>query len=117
MNKLVLNLNIVLLLISGLSLNAYAVGYEARQKSQDKRIEQGIQSGELTNQEVRNLERGQNRIDRKADRLEQTKADAKADGHIDKSERRQINSQRAQLHRTQDRQSKNIRAKKHNNRR
>jgi hypothetical protein len=72
-----------------------------RNINQQSRIEQGVQSGALTNREAANLERGQARIDRK-------EARAGADGHL--SAREQARIQNAENH-----QSKKIYREKHNN--
>lgn len=54
-----------------------------RNVNQEKRIEQGVQSGSLTNREVGKLERGQAHVDNK-------EADAAKDGHINKHEQNAI---------------------------
>ena len=71
-----------------------------RNVNQEKRIEQGIQTGTLTNQEVGKLERGQARVDR-------TEAIAAKNGHIGKHEQ-------AVIQRKDDHQSEEIFDKKHN---
>ena len=73
-----------------------------RNINQQERIEQGVQSGQLTNKEAGNLERGQARVDRK-------EARAGADGHVGAGEQRGI--QNAENH-----QSKKIYRDKHNRR-
>jgi len=73
-----------------------------RNINQQRRIEQGVQSGALTNKEVAPLEQGQARIARK-------EARAGADGHVSAGEQARI--QHAENH-----QSKNIYREKHNNR-
>src|SRR5438874_1668175 len=73
-----------------------------RNVNQQERIEQGVQSGQLTNREAGNLERGQARVDRK-------EARAGADGHVGAGEQRGI--QNAENH-----QSKKIFREKHNRR-
>jgi len=73
-----------------------------RNVNQQQRIEQGIQSGQLTNREVGNLEKGQANVNRK-------EARAGASGHISAAE--QHNIQAAENH-----QSKKIRREKHNDR-
>jgi hypothetical protein len=70
----------------------------ARDVNQEKRIEGGIQNGSLTNKEVSKLERGQEHIDRK-------EAVAGRDGHVSKTEQRQIRH-------TENHQSKRIRHEK-----
>jgi hypothetical protein len=73
-----------------------------RNINQQNRIEQGVQSGALTNKETANLERGQARIDRK-------EARAGADGHVSAREQ-------ARIQHAEDRQSNKIYREKHNNR-
>ncbi len=71
-----------------------------RNIDQEKRIEQGVQSGALTNREAGKLERGQARVDRR-------EAAAARDGHVGKFEQAAI--QRKDKH-----QSEEIFDKKHN---
>jgi hypothetical protein len=73
-----------------------------RNVNQQQRIEQGVQSGQLTNREVGNLEKGQANVDRK-------EAHAGANGHISANEQRNI--QAAENH-----QSRKIHKEKHNER-
>lgn len=73
---------------------------DQRQINQEKRIEKGIQSGQLTGKEAENLGNRQ-------DKLEAAKQQAKADGVVSKQERRA-------LHRKADRNSRKIYQKKHN---
>jgi hypothetical protein len=73
-----------------------------RNVNQQQRIEQGVQSGQLTNREVSNLEKGQAHVDRK-------EARAGANGHISANE--QQNIQAAENH-----QSRKIHKEKHNDR-
>jgi hypothetical protein len=70
-----------------------------RERRQQARIGQGVQSGELTARETQRLEREQGRIE--ADRKQ-----ALADGTMTKRER-------ARLHREQDRASRHIYRQKH----
>ena len=70
-----------------------------RNVNQERRIEQGIQSGQLTNREAGRLERGQGRVDR-------AEARAGADGHVGAGEQRRIQKQ-------ENRQSKRIYREKH----
>lgn len=72
---------------------------DARQKRQEKRIEQGKASGELNRREAHRLERQQ-------DRIEKAEARAKADGTVTRAER-------SRLHNLQDETSRNIRRQKH----
>lgn len=73
-----------------------------RNINQQSRIEQGVQSGALTNKETANLERGQARNDRK-------EARAGADGHVSAGEQ-------ARIQHAESKQSKKIYREKHNNR-
>ena len=73
-----------------------------RNVKQQQRIEQGIKSGQLTNREVSNLEKGQANVDRK-------EARAGANGHISANE--QHNIQAAENH-----QSRKVYKEKHNDR-
>lgn len=70
-----------------------------RNLNQDKRIEQGVQNGSLTNHEVAKLERGESRAHAK-------EAVAGADGHVGKREQRSVQ-------RTENRDSRKIRRQKH----
>lgn len=71
-----------------------------RNINQEKRIEQGVQSGALTNHEVAKLERGQAKVDH-------MEAKAARDGHVGKHEQVAIQHK-------EDRQSAAIYDKKHN---
>jgi hypothetical protein len=71
-----------------------------RNVNQEKRIEQGVQSGALSNREVGKLEGGQARVDSQEER-------AARDGHVGRAE------QAGMAHR-EDRQSARILRKKHN---
>jgi hypothetical protein len=72
---------------------------DKRQANQDKRIEEGVKSGELTKKEAARLEKGQARIQKMEDK-------AMADGKMTKSEARKIE-------RAQDRESKAIARETH----
>jgi len=71
-----------------------------REVRQQKRIQQGVKSGQLTPKEAKRLEKQQAKIRR-------DKAKAKADGKVTPKER-------AKLNREQNRANKNIYRKKHN---
>lgn len=76
-----------------------------RNINQQKRVEQGVQSGQLNNREVAKLERGQSRANR-------AEANAGADGHVGPHEQRRIqrkeNHQSNRIHREKhDEQAKN----------
>jgi hypothetical protein len=75
---------------------------DKKEANQQTRIGQGVRSGELTPRETRKLERQQIKIRR-------DEAKAKSDGVVTPHER-------AKLNRELNRASKNIYAKKHNNR-
>ena len=73
-----------------------------RNVNQESRIEQGVKSGQLTNREVGNLERGQARVDR-------TEARAGANGRVSANEQGRIQN-------AENQQSKRIYKDKHNDR-
>jgi hypothetical protein len=73
-----------------------------RNINQHNRIEQGIQSGQLTNKETSRLERGQARVDR-------AEARAGKDGHVGAHEQ-------ARIQRQENAQSRHVSHDKHNNR-
>lgn len=73
--------------------------FDQRQANQEQRIQQGVQSGSLTQQEAARLERGQDRLQAKEDRV-------KADGVVTRQER-------AQLQHAENRQSARIYNQKH----
>ena len=73
---------------------------DARERHQQKRIEQGVKSGELTKGEVHRLERQEGRI-------KASEAIAKADGKVTPRERAKLNHQL-------NRESKRIYRAKHN---
>ncbi len=72
---------------------------DQRQANQERRIDQGIASGQLTEREAARLERQQNRINRMEDR-------AKSDGVVTARERARIKAM-------QDRASRDIFREKH----
>lgn len=74
-------------------------GIDQRQANQERRIDQGVASGELNAREAARLERGQQRVENMETR-------AKSDGVVTKGER-------AQIHAAQDRQSARIHRQKH----
>jgi len=73
-----------------------------RNINQQNRIEQGVQSGQLTNREASRLERGQARVNR-------AEARAGADGHVNAREQ-------ARIQHRENMQSKHIFRDKHNGR-
>lgn len=74
-------------------------GVDQRQANQERRIDQGVASGSLTQREAARLERGQQRVERAENR-------AKADGVV-------TGRERARLDNAQDAQSRRIYAQKH----
>ncbi|MBS1129715.1 MAG: hypothetical protein H6R16_717 [Proteobacteria bacterium] len=74
-------------------------GIDQRQANQERRIDQGIASGSLTQREANRLERGQQHVDNMENR-------AKSDGVVTRQER-------ARLNRAQNVQSDRIYAQKH----
>ncbi|MGE0665527.1 MAG: hypothetical protein AB7O49_03115 [Sphingomonadales bacterium] len=78
----------------------YPGNSDGRQYNQERRIHQGVRSGELTRSEARNLRKQQYKIDRYQDR-------AIADGYLSAREQRKLD-------RKQDRASERIHRKKHN---
>lgn len=78
-------------------------GVDQRQANQERRIEQGVNSGALTTREANRLEAGQARVDRIENR-------AKSDGVVTQRER-------ARLHQAQDVQSTRIARQKHDRQR
>jgi hypothetical protein len=72
---------------------------DQRQTNQDKRIDQGVKSGQLTQREAARLDKGQAHVDKMENR-------ALADGKITKGEANRIE-------RAQDRQSARIYTQKH----
>lgn len=74
-------------------------GIDQRQGNQERRIDQGVASGSLTQREANRLERGQQHVDNMENR-------AKADGVVTRKER-------ARIDRAQNTQSERIYAQKH----
>jgi hypothetical protein len=73
-----------------------------RNANQQARINQGVESGELTNREAANLEHGQAKVTR-------NEANAGADGHVGAHEQGRIQAR-------EDHQSRKTYRKKHNGR-
>ena len=72
---------------------------DQRQANQERRIDQGVQSGQLNQKEAARLEKGQARLQKMEDK-------AVADGKVTARERRKIE-------RTQDKQSRKIARERH----
>lgn len=79
--------------------SAATPGIDQRQANQEKRIDNGVASGQLTRREAHRLERQQNRINHAENQ-------AKADGTVTKAERKH-------LHHMQDHASGRIHRQKH----
>ncbi|MGO9395133.1 MAG: hypothetical protein ACLP7A_11030 [Desulfobaccales bacterium] len=88
--------------IPALAQSTIDPGIDAREQHQQQRIQRGIKSGQLTPGEANHLEKQQGRIEATEDRM-------KADGNLTRRDR-------ARLTRMQNRASRNIYRKKHNNR-
>jgi hypothetical protein len=76
---------------------------DAREANQEKRIQQGVASGQLTPKEAAAVQKGEARIDKVEDK-------AKADGVVTAKER-------ARLHNMQEKESKAIYRQKHDGQR
>ena len=92
-----MNLKLTMVALAVAALPFYAAAQsriDQRQENQQKRIDQGVKSGQLTDKEAARLQKGQQRVQKMEDK-------ARADGKITPEERRRIE-------RAQDRESKNI---------
>lgn len=81
-------------------------GIDQRQANQERRIDQGIASGQLNQREAARLDREQNRIDRMENR-------AKADGVVTNKERARIQHQQNQASRHIAREKHDRQGKRH----
>ena len=99
MNKAIFILGLFIFAIIG-TTQAQTPVVKKRQVNQQKRIVQGVRTGELTKAEVIALEKQQRNINR-------TKKLAKSDGVVTKKEK-------AIIHHKQNRASANVYRKKHN---
>ncbi len=72
---------------------------DKREANQQKRIDQGVASGQLTQKEATRMENGQARVN-------QAEANAKADGTVTRKERKHLSNM-------QDKQSGKIKRNKH----
>lgn len=86
-------------LLAGTSLAAQQGRINKRQARQDKRIEQGVASGQITNKEAAKLEAGQAKV-------QSAETAARADGKVTAKEH-------AKIEHMQDKQSKKIARQKH----
>jgi hypothetical protein len=85
--------------LSALAQTSSTPRIDQRQANQERRIEQGEKSGQLTQKEAARLEKGQARVQKMEDK-------AAADGKV-------TNKERSRIERAQDRQSKAIYRQKH----
>lgn len=92
-------LAVSLLALSATPVFADDLRMERRAEKQERRIQEGEDSGQLTNRETNRLEKRQDKIDNRIDRAE-------SDGVIKPGEKRRIE-------RAQDKQSKRIYNQKH----
>ena len=100
MNKSIIATAVIACLaLPGLALAQSPPRVDKRQEAQDKRIEQGVKSGELNKMEAARLEKGQARVQKMEDK-------AMADGEITKKEK-------VRIEHAQDQQSKRIYHQKH----
>lgn len=103
MKKMVAILSVICLTAVLLAVSlAQTPGVTNRQVNQQKRIGQGVRSGELTRREVRRLEREQNQI-------RKMKVRARSDGEV-------TNRERARIHREQNQSNRHIFRAKNNRR-
>ena len=85
--------------LSALAQTSSTPRIDKRQENQERRIEQGQKSGQLTAKEAARLEKGQARVQKMEDK-------AAADGKVTKKER-------ARIEQAQNRQSRKIYREKH----
>lgn len=102
MKKIVVASSLMLLTATVFAQSA-TPGIDQRQARQEQRIEQGVQSGQLTQREAARLEKGQDRVERMEDR-------AKADGTVTQRERER-------LQQAENVQSRQIKREKHDRQR
>lgn len=99
MKQLVWAMSAVVLTAGMAYAQAETPGIDQRQANQERRIDQGIASGQLNQREANRLDREQNRIDRMENR-------AKADGVVTDKEKAHIGA-------AQNRASRHIAREKH----
>ena len=99
-----LKLTVIALAVAALpTLAAAQSRIDQRQENQQRRIDEGVKSGQLTDREAARLQKGQQRIQRMEDK-------ARADGKVTPEERRRIE-------RAQDRESRRIERESHDRQR
>ncbi len=100
MKTMILAVGVLMFGMSGMAFaQAETPVIDQRQMNQERRIDQGIASGQLNEREANRLDRQQNRIDRMENR-------AKADGVVTDKERARIGA-------AQNRASRHIAREKH----
>lgn len=100
MKTMVLSVGVLMLGMSGMAFaQAETPVIDQRQANQEKRIDQGIASGQLNEREANRLNKQQEHINKMEDK-------AKADGVVTKGER-------ARIDRAQDRASRHVAREKH----
>jgi hypothetical protein len=97
--KLLTALAVVALAAPALAQTESTKRIDKRQENQERRIEQGQKSGQLTKKEAARLEKGQARVQKMEDK-------ALADGSVTKKER-------ARIEKAQNRQSKKVYRQRH----
>ena len=103
MKQMWLAISATILMAGTAYAQAETPGIDQRQANQERRIDQGIASGQLNEREAARLNKQQDHIDKLEDK-------AKADGVVTKKERQRI-------HNAQDRASRNIHREKHDRQR
>lgn len=98
-NSLTAALLFTALMSSGVALAQSTPRVDKRQEYQDKRIEKGVASGQLTDKEAARLEKGQARIQKMEEKT-------LSDGKVTKREKRRIEH-------SQDQQNRHIRRERH----
>ena len=100
MKRMLLAVGAMTLLMTGMAYaEAETPVIDQRQANQEKRIDQGIASGQLNEREAHRLNKQQGHINKMEDK-------AKSDGVVTKKEK-------ARIHQTQDRASRHIAREKH----
>jgi opacity protein-like surface antigen len=103
MKKTVLAATSLILLSSTVFAQTATPRFDQRQANQERRIDQGVASGQLTQREAARLDKGQDRMQRMEDK-------AKSDGTVTRQER-------ARLQHAENVQSRHIAREKHDRQR
>ena len=101
--KLVTAVALAGFIAQGLAQTQSAPRIDQRQENQQSRMQQGVESGQLTTEEAARLDKGQARIQNMEDK-------AAADGKVTKKER-------AMMEKAQDRQNRRIYRERHDKQR